>query len=456
MKKLSCAVAFLALLCAPVSAAVFGDGFGVNVKNERITPAELAEIAASGIKRVRISISWYAVEQQAGQYRWDIRLPRRTDADDYATRKDFTYDELLSWVARAGLKADTTLHEGNAGLLGLVNIAAPGKPAEYRHAAPHSDAQLRQFAAFAGATAKHFAKIGDVARWHIWNEPDTDGGFPPKTNAAEVGKLAAYSCQAIREVAPKASVMGVALGAYGDGDLRYDFMAGMFAEANPLACLNGFSVHPYRSAPPETAAADYARVRKVLAPYQPVGKAAVPVTVDEWGYSINKSQSGRPVTQRWRTWTEQEQAALMLRAYLTNLQSNIPLTVAYEWRDSCTNPNDWECNFGAKAYDGSDKAAARMFRYVWPALNGRPFVWAQPVAGCSGSERLQRFGSRNGDGMAWTLVWTYGAARKITIDGKLVKATDIFGADIQPATLTGSPLMLQHKSGENPAIRCAQ
>jgi len=453
MKNLLCTCAALALLSFPATASLFGDGFGVNVKNERITPAELKEIAASGIKRVRISISWYAVEQQAGQYRWDVRLPRRTDADDYATRKSFTYDELLAWVAAAGLKADVTLHEGNAGLLGLVNIAAPGKPPEYRHAAPHTDAELKQFAAFAAATVKHFTPL-NVARWHIWNEPDTDGGFAPKTNAAEVGKLLAYSCQAIRQVAPRASVMGVALGAYGDGDLRYDFMRGMFTQANPLTCINGFSVHPYRSAVPETAPRDYARVAAVLKPHQPAGKTA-PVAVDEWGYSINKSLSGRPSTQLWRTWTEQEQAALTLRLYLTNLQANVPLTVAYEWRNSCTNPYGWECQFGAKNYDGTDKATARMFRYVWPALNSRPFVWAQPVAGCGSSEYLQRFGARKGDGMAWTVIWTSGKARNITVDGNLLRATDIFGADIQPQRLTGSPIMLQHKSGDNPRIRCA-
>jgi len=456
MRKIVLLSAVFALLAMSANAAIFGDGFGINVKNERITPAELDEIAAIGIKRVRVSISWYAVEQQAGQYRWDVQIPRRFDADDYATRKTFSYDDLFAMIVKRGLKADTTLHEGNAGLLGLVNIAAAGQQPSYRHIAPHSEDQIAMFANFSAATVKHYEGLygRNAIRWHIWNEPDTDGGFPPKTDPAIVGKLLADSCQAIRKISPSAVVMGPALGAYGDGDLRYDFIDGLFERANALTCINGLTVHPYRSSPPENAIGDYAKVAAHIAPYQNKMRPAVPVAVDEWGYAINEHPNGVPSTQKWRDWSQEEQAALMLRMYLTNLQANVPLTVIYEWRDSCTNPDDWECHFGVKAYDNKDKAAVQMFRYVWPTLLGRAFIWKQPIAACSAKENLMRFGSRAKDSTYWTLLWTSGAARPISIEGSVLQITDIFGNPIKPNQISGSPIMIQHLPLNKISIRC--
>lgn len=63
----------------------FGDGLGVNIKTERITDAELHDIADLGIKRVRISIMWPDVTQgrEDTDYYWKYPLPRDADADDY-------------------------------------------------------------------------------------------------------------------------------------------------------------------------------------------------------------------------------------------------------------------------------------------------------------------------------------------------------------------------------------
>lgn len=457
MRKQLALVSLAALLVASpavAAAANFGDGFGINVKNERITESELKDIASIGIKRVRVSISWYAVEQAKGQYRWDINLPRRSDADDYATRKEFTYDWLFGAITKAGLKADVTLHEGNAGLLGLVNIAPAGQEPQWRHVAPHTDADIDLFAGFAGASVKHMAKLygRDKFSWHIWNEPDTDAGYPPKTDGATIGKLLTKSCEAIRRVDRKAVVMGPALGAYGDGDLRYDFMRAMFTQSNPLTCLDGLTVHPYRSAVPETAPVDYTKVSQVMAPFQTLSPTAV--GVDEWGYSIDQHPNGVPATQKWRTFTEEEQAALMLRMYLTNLQAGVPLTVLYEWRNSCTSATDWECHFGAVGHDGKDKAAAKMFRFVWPTLMSRPLVWAQQVNKCSAGERLQRYSTR-GDGTSWTVVWSTSTTPvPVVIEGQILKIVDIFGKDAPNKVLTGSPLMIQHVTGNLPKVSC--
>jgi len=455
MKKLAAALLFAIMMPTLAAASIFGDGFGVNIKTERITPAELAEIKAMGIKRVRVGISWYIVEQQRGVYRFNTSNFRRNDADDYATRTTSTYDQIMGDIIRAGLIVDATLHEGNAGLLGLVNIAPAGQPAQWRHRAPQTDGEIDMFANFAAATVKHYNTLypGRII-WHIWNEPDTDSGYPPKTNAGTVGKLLLKSCEAIKRVNPRAKVMGPALGAYGDGYLRFDFLQGLFAQVNPLTCLDGVTVHPYRSAVPEAAAVDLARVAAVLKPYQPTGKT-VPVAIDEWGYAININPFYVP-TQAWRDRSQNEQAALMLRMYLTSLVANVPLTIIYDWRDNGTNPTDWEHHFGVKAYNGADKAAARMFRFVWPNLTGRPYSWLAGVPGCGAGARLMKFASRQGDGITWTLVYTYDNVTRnnFSVSGQVLAVKDIFGNDVTPTTLGKYPVLIKHLSNGNPVLKC--
>lgn len=434
-------------------ASIFGDGFGVNIKTERITDKELAEIAKMGIKRVRIGISWYMVEYAPGKYRWDYKFNRRSDADDYATTKNMSYDDVIALIVKNGLKIDATLHEGNAGITGLVNIAPAGQTPSYRHVAPRTPEHMQMFAKFAAETVKHYeAKYGkNVFIWHIWNEPDTDSGFPPTTDAGLVGKLVTETCQAIKSVSRGTRVMAPALGAYGDGFLRYDYIKGMFSLSNPLTCLNAFTVHPYRSAPPEAAIRDYKKVEEVLAPYQPTKK--VPVSVDEWGYSINKNTWDIP-TQRWRSRTQEEQAALMFRMYLTNLIADLPLTVLYDWRDNGLDQYDWEHHFGIKGYNGQEKAAAKMFNFVWPNLNGRGYAWRQRIAGCSANEELVKFSTKKGDATNWTVIWSQGQKRKISIEGQIIKMSDIFGNDITPTEISGYPILIQHMYANIPKIKC--
>lgn len=439
----------------------FGEGFGINIKLERITKPELDLIASLGIKRVRVGVAWYAVEYTPGQYRWDIQLPRRDDADDYATKKTFTYDEMFAAIRERGLKLDVTLHEGNAGITGLVNMAAAGQPPAYRHGAPRTPEHIAMFANFAARTVQHYEGIygKDAFGWHIWNEPDTDMGFAPKTDAGIVGKLLTQSCEAIRRVSPSASVMGPALGAYGGGDIRYDFLLGMFSQSNPLSCVDAITVHPYRSAVPETAPIDYARMQQVMAPFQPAGNPK-PVAVDEWAYSINKLYS--PISsQTWRNRTEAEQAALMFRMYMTNIQAGLPLTVLYDWRNNGTNPYEWEHHFGVVGYNLEQKAPQKMFAYVWPQLMDRIVQEGGAPNGCSTKEHMMRFGSRTNDAYAGlTVLWTDNTApRTLYIQGTVEKVTDMFGNNVVP-TVTGTgvslsvgnyPLLVRHaKGGRNP------
>lgn len=440
----------------------FGDGFGVNIKIERITAAELVKIASLGIARVRIGISWYIVEQPKGNYQWDNPIPRHPSADDYAADRAFTTpDAALAAIIAAGLQADVTLHEGNGDYTGeVVNIAPPGKRRDMRIPGPRTPEAIKAFAAFAAATVQHYETLYGTRAitWHIWNEPDHNGSYAPKVDAVRFGELFAATCAAIRAVSPTATIMGPALGAHGEGDIDLAFLRGLFTNANPLPCLNGFTIHPYRSAVPETAPQDYAAVAAALAPWQPQDKPPVPIAVDEWGYSIAKSRDEIPESQRWRNFSAEEQAALMLRLYLTNLENGIPLTVIYDWRDRGTDAYEWEDNFGIVGFKGEAKPAYRMFETVWPLLRHRPLLNATILQGCSPHEHALRFGSTPLHNDEWVVAWTDKAQIVAQIQGHPETIIDIFGKD-QPLkdsflSLTGSPLLLRMESNKPLKLAC--
>ncbi len=441
----------------------FGDGFGVNIKIERITSAELVKIAVLGIARVRTGISWYQVEQNKDAYRWDLNIPRHPSADDYAPDRAFTTpDAALAAIAAAGLHADVTLHEGNGVYSGKsVNISPPGKPESLRIPAPRTPEDIAAFAAFAAATVEHYeALYGNQAiTWHIWNEPDYAGSYAPTIDAARFGALLAATCSAIRKVSPDAKIMGPALGAHGEGDIDLAFLRGIFTNVNPLPCLNGFTIHPYRSAVPETAPQDYATVAAALAPWQPKDKPAVPVAVDEWGYSIAKARYKIPVTQLWRDFSGEEQAALFLRLYLTNLAAGVPLTVIYDWRDRGTDVYEWEDNFGIVDFKGEAKPALRMFETVWPLLRHRPLRETNILQGCSPHEHALRFGPRGDDTSHWVVAWTDAPQPvDVHVEGTMVEAKDIFGKKTaftdNKVGLSGKPVLLSVGAETKMSLEC--
>lgn len=463
--------ALVALLALGLSGAVhaaekprsFGDDFGINIKTERITSAELLKIAELGIARVRTGFPWYLVEQTKGTYRWDTNIQRHPSADDYAPDRAYTNpDTAMAAIIAAGLQVDFTLNEGNTKYTGEpVNIAPPGKPESFRIPSPRTPEAIAAFADYAAATVAHYeALYGNKAIiWHIWNEPDYTGSYAPTVDAARFGNLMATACAAIRKTSPDATIMGPALGAHGDGDIDFKFLRGLFTEANPLPCLDGFTIHPYRSAVPETAPQDYDAVAAALTPWQPKDKPPVPVAVDEWGYSIAKSRDAVPITQRWRDFSGEEQAALMLRMYLTNLAYGVPLTVIYDWRDRGTDAYEWEDNFGIVGFKGEAKPALRMFETVWPLLRHRPLVDLVILESCSPHEHALRFGGKTDDADHWIVAWTdFPKPVAVGAKGAVTAAKDIFNTPQSlkdnKLELSGKPILIALKADQTLRLDC--
>jgi hypothetical protein len=315
---------------ATSAAPVIPDGFGVNIDFTDPQPGELKLMAEAGLRWVRMDLKWDATEKQPGVY-------------------DFSaYDRLMTALEPFSLRALFILDYGNP----LYDNGAP----------PRTEAARQAFARWAVAAAKHFAGRGAI--WEVYNEPNHSLFWPPRPNAQEYVALALAVGKAFREAVPDEKLIGPAI-----SEIDFDFLESCF-KAGLLEYWSAVSIHPYRRNDPETAAADYCRLREMIKTYSslssvqspmsnvqsPVGTGSIsersPVRTggftdqitgtkdiqiisSEWGYS-----------SVWRGLSDDKQGQLLARVWLTNAANDISLSIWYDWRDDGPDPKEPEHHFG--------------------------------------------------------------------------------------------------------------
>jgi hypothetical protein len=155
---------------------------------------------------------------------------------------------------------------------------------------------------------------------------------------------------------PKATIIAPA-----SSGLPWEFLETCF-RAGLLQYLDGVSVHPYRDyrQPPESAAADYEKLRKLIEGYVPSSrKNKIPILSGEWGYAThNKGLS------------LEMQAAFASRQQLSNLLNGIPLSIWYDWKNDGPDPNEREHNFGTVTEDLHPKPAYLAIQTLTAELAG--------------------------------------------------------------------------------------
>jgi polysaccharide biosynthesis protein PslG len=293
------------LLCASALAelpdATIPDSLGVNIHFTDAAPGELEELAGAGFKFVRMDFAWVAIEKEKAQY-------------------DFSaYERLLDSLDRNHLRAVLILDYNNT----LYN----------NDLSPNTDESRDAFAKFAAAAVTHFKNRGVL--WEMWNEPNIDQFWHPKRSAEDYAKLAVTVGKAIKSAAPREPFIGPACSAFDWPFLETCFKAG---------CLDYFdavSVHPYRNDAPETAAADYAKLRDLIAKYSK-GKS-LPILSGERGFSSHTPGG----------YTQQQQADYLARQWLTNLSNRVGLSIWYDWHDDGPDPNENEHHFGVVGYESN-------------------------------------------------------------------------------------------------------
>ena len=223
--------------------SVVPEGFGVNIHFTDPQPRELRMISEAGFRWVRMDFKWDATEKERGHY-------------------DFSaYERLLTGLDAHGIRPLFILDYGNP----LYDDGAP----------PRTEATRAAFARWAVAAAKHFGGRGIL--WEVYNEPNHSLFWPPKPNAQEYAALALAVGRAFRAAVPSEKLIGPST-----SEIDFDFVETCF-KAGLLEYWSAVSIHPYRRSDPETAAADYCRLRELMKTYAP--RANLPIISSEWGYS---------------------------------------------------------------------------------------------------------------------------------------------------------------------------
>jgi hypothetical protein len=329
-----------------IPAAVIPQGVGVNIHFVRGRERDLDRIAAAGFKFIRMDFNWQEIERGPGQYTWEA------------------YDELTANLKKRGLRAIYILdycHPDYEPVVDSVHAVGPRTP-EKHIASPRHPESIAAFARWSAAAARHFH--GQNVIWEIYNEPNGDF-WRPKPDAQEYTALALAAAKAIRQAEPSAVIIAPALAGF-----AWKFLD-VFVASGVLDYLDAVSVHPYRAGqhPPETAAADYQKLRELLDRYAPPGKS-LPILSGEWGYSSNTKGVSLDT-----------QAAFAVRQQLANLLNGIPLSIWYDWKNDGTDPDDGEQNFGTVTDDLKPKLA-------YGALQ----TMTRQLSGCKISRRIADFG----------------------------------------------------------------
>jgi hypothetical protein len=253
----------------------------------------------------------------------------------------------------------------------------------------------------------------------MYNEPN--GSFwKPKPHVRAYSKLALAVGRAIRQAEPGETYIGPA-----SARIDFRFLESCF-QAGLLEYWSAISVHPYRQEAPETVAADYVRLRRLIDQYAPKGKK-IPILAGEWGYS-----------SAWKRMDGVQQGKMLPRQWLTNLANGVPLSIWYDWHDDGSEPAEAEHHFGTVAYPYHEgrqpvydpKPAYQAAKTLAHVLEG--FQFTRRLAVGKDNDYVLVF-TKPGHGVrlvAWT---TSAAARTVRLPARA-------GASFKVISHTGGPL----------------
>ncbi len=335
----------LSLSCGPakvIAATRIPEGFGVSA--HAIDQTDINRIADAGFRIVRLTMNWDQIETAPGTYDWS------------------KYQQLAAAMQQRGLRPLFILAYGNPLYSPKVSVTHNGA-SETRTAAPATPDSLQAYVRWAAQAAIVFAPYHPI--WEIWNEPESDRFWPPHSDVAQYSAAVSSACQAIRSVDPNAEVIGPGAAKPPTADDKDPPFLHAFLRSSAASCLDGVSVHPYlfRSNLPFTPTL-WSRLREM------VGEANAQGAQGQ-GLAVMNSETGLSI---WHGVTPDQQAAYIVKMYLLNTASGVPLDIWYDWKDDGNNPNENEDNFGLIRSDGSPKLSLSRFQTMTHLLWGYRYV----------------------------------------------------------------------------------
>jgi polysaccharide biosynthesis protein PslG len=307
---------------APLVPPLIPERLGVNIHfaDSRGHERDIDLLAQLGVRWIRMDLAWAGVERERGRYNLDGYL-RLTDA-----------------LAAKGIRCLYILDYGNP----LYEGGLPPKTPE----------GIAAFARFAGAAAEQLK--GRRVMYELWNEPNLGHFWKPAPDPAAYMVLMRPTVAAVRAADPDAAIVGPATSTIDLPFLETVFQAGF--KAGFLDLVDGVTVHPYRSGPPETVAEEYGRLRALIARYAAPGRV-VPVLSGEWGYTSANV-------------TADQQADRLARQWLINALHDVQLSIWYDWKNDGPDPKEPEHRFGILTEDLKPKPAFEAAKRLIAELSG--------------------------------------------------------------------------------------
>lgn len=238
-------------------------------------------IKAAGIKQVRDELFWHEVEKSKGIY----KIPD-------APLKNLDYS------IQAGLETLIILDYGNM-------FYDEGK-------APTSKEALQSFSEYAFTMAKELK--GKVKYFEIWNEPNVDGFWKPKSDPSAYVNLLKNAYPAIKRGNPEAIVLGVSL-----AGIEPEFIDQVF-KLGGYDFMDIVSLHPYCTPKSPEEAKIFEKMEKHYENFKKYGKSK-PIWITEVGWPTNL---GGGIS-------EEKQANFIARQYLLTLASSFIETTFIYW-----------------------------------------------------------------------------------------------------------------------------
>jgi polysaccharide biosynthesis protein PslG len=287
-----------------------------------------AGIAATGAKWVRIDLPWSWVEEHGPT----VRNGRGSWSQ---------IDAIFGAAKQHGLKPIPILAY-------TPGWASPsGELWAYPYAEP--------FETFFAAALRRYPWI---QAWELWNEPNFARFSKPRPDPAAFVEFLRSARRARDSVGSTAKLIsgGLAPG----GDIDVDEWINQIAIRGGLNLIDGLGIHPYSSLSPDDPRSWMMHLEELHERLAKLGRPDLPLWLTEYGAPSQTVASGYGPAL-----TEQEQADRLRTAFaLASRFDWIENLTWYEYRDSCGDRTEPECNFGLMRSDLSHKPAYDALREV--------------------------------------------------------------------------------------------
>jgi len=287
-----------------------------------------AGVAATGARWVRVDMPWSWVEEHGptvrnGHGNWG------------------GIDPIVDSATRHGLKLIP--------IMGFTPEWASdtGELWTYPHARPFED--------FFAAALRRYPQI---PAWELWNEPNFERFSKPGPDPARFVEFLRSARRARDSVGSTAKLIsgGIAPG----GEIDMVSWINQVAMRGGLNLIDGLGVHPYSPAEPDDPGSWMMQLQAIHDQLAELGRPDLPLWITEYGAPTTSVANGYAPAL-----TEQQQTDRLRTAFALATRFDwVENFTWYEYRDSCSDSQDPECNFGLVHTNLSHKPAYDALRDV--------------------------------------------------------------------------------------------